>query len=139
MLELSGKLIFLFELLEQTKQLKEKVLVFSQSLLTLDLIEEFLSKPKFGDWIRAVDYYRLDGSTSADMRTANMSEFNQTDNERYGGKITIIFLSQIIYLFIIYLYLFIYLLFIFIYYCGWCVFVQVKALLDIDKGWLTWG
>ena len=80
---LSGKLVFLFELLEQTRQLKEKVLVFSQSLLTLDIIEEFLGKPQFGDWIRAVDYCRLDGSTSIDARTAHMSDFNKSGNERY--------------------------------------------------------
>ena len=81
-LDLSGKLLFLLELLEQTKSLKEKVLVFSQSLLTLDLIEEFLSKPQFGDWVRALDYYRLDGSTNADIRTANMSAFNKEGNDR---------------------------------------------------------
>ena len=82
-MELSGKLIFLFELLEQTEKLKEKVLVFSQSLLTLDLIEEFLSKPQFGDWVPSLDYYRLDGSTRTDIRTANMSDFNRKDNDRY--------------------------------------------------------
>lgn len=81
--DLSGKLVFLFELLEQTRQLKEKVLVFSQSLLTLDIIEEFLSKPQYGDWVPALDYYRLDGSTKADIRTANMSEFNKCGNDRY--------------------------------------------------------
>lgn len=81
-LDLSGKLLFLLELLEQTKSLKEKVLVFSQSLLTLDLIEEFLSKPQFGDWVPALDYYRLDGSTNADLRTANMSAFNKEGNDR---------------------------------------------------------
>ncbi len=82
-MDLSGKLLFLFELLEQTRTLKEKVLVFSQSLLTLDLIEEFLSKPQFGDWVPALDYYRLDGSTSADVRTANMASFNKDGNDRW--------------------------------------------------------
>ena len=56
--------------------------MFSQSLLTLDLIEEFISRPEFGDWVPGLDYYRLDGSTRADMRTANMSDFNKTDNSR---------------------------------------------------------
>ena len=79
---MSGKLVFLFELLEQTRPLKEKVLVFSQSLLTLDLIEEFLSRPEWGDYIRAVDYCRLDGSSAADTRTANMTEFNKIGNDR---------------------------------------------------------
>lgn len=83
-LDLSGKLLFLFELLKQTEQLNEKVLVFSQSLLTLDLIEVFLSEPQFGDWEPGVDYYRLDGSTSASARSANMSEFNNCGNDRYA-------------------------------------------------------
>ncbi len=81
-LEMSGKLVFLYELLEKTRPLKEKVLVFSQSLLTLDLIEEFLSRPEWGDYIRAVDYCRLDGSSGADTRTSNMMEFNKTGNDR---------------------------------------------------------
>ena len=79
---MSGKLVFLFELLEETKPLMEKILVFSQSLLTLDLIEEFLSRPEGGDYIRAVDYCRLDGSSGVDSRTSNMSEFNKTGNAR---------------------------------------------------------
>jgi transcriptional regulator ATRX len=69
--------------LEQTRQLKEKVLVFSQSLLTLDIIEYFLNKPQYGDWVPALDYYRLDGSTQKDIRSANMSEFNKSGNDRY--------------------------------------------------------
>lgn len=81
-LDLSGKLVFLMELLEQARQNKEKVLLFTQSLLTLDLIEEFLSKPQYGDWVPALDYYRLDGSTKTDIRTANMSDFNRSGNDR---------------------------------------------------------
>jgi len=81
-LEMSGKLVFLFELLEQTRPLKEKVLVFSQSLLTLDLIEEFIGRPEWGEYVPALDYCRLDGSSAADTRTANMQEFNKSDNDR---------------------------------------------------------
>lgn len=80
--EFSGKLTFLNELLQQLEQLKEKVLIFSQSLLTLDLIEEFLSKPECGELTPGLDYYRLDGSTRADIRTANMTDFNKTNNSR---------------------------------------------------------
>ena len=70
------------ELLKEAEKLKEKVLVFSQSLLTLDLIEEFLSKEENGDWTPALDYYRLDGSTRAEMRMSNMTEFNKLKNSR---------------------------------------------------------
>ena len=82
-MEMSGKLVFLFELLEQTKPLKEKILVFSQSLLTLDLIEEFLARPECcGDYIHEMDYCRLDGSSGIDQRTSDMFKFNKTGNDR---------------------------------------------------------
>lgn len=81
-ISLSGKLLFLVELLQETEKLKEKVLVFSQSLLTLDLIEEFLGKEENGGWTPGLDYYRLDGSTNAHMRMSNMTEFNKLKNNR---------------------------------------------------------
>ena len=57
--------------------------MFSQSLLMLNLIEEFLSKEENGGWTPALDYYRLDGSTRAEMRTNKMTEFNKRNNNRY--------------------------------------------------------
>uniref|UniRef100_A0A8C1YR71 DNA helicase n=1 Tax=Cyprinus carpio TaxID=7962 RepID=A0A8C1YR71_CYPCA len=41
-LEHSGKMVLLFEILRMAEELEEKVLVFSQSLISLDLIEDFL-------------------------------------------------------------------------------------------------
>lgn len=81
-LELSGKLQFLLGLLQEAEQLKEKVLVFTQSLLTLDLIESTLNKLENGDWTPGLDYYRLDGSTKADLRCSYMSDFNCKNNDR---------------------------------------------------------
>ncbi len=81
-LEVSGKLCFLLELLKEAEKLKEKVLVFTQSLLTLDLIEEFLGKEEYGDWTPGLDYYRLDGSTRPDLRSWQMQEFNEPANNR---------------------------------------------------------
>ena len=80
--EMSGKLLFLLELLQEVGKLKEKVLVFTQSLLTLDLIEEVLSWPENGEWTPGLDYYRLDGSTRSEMRTHQMSDFNEVENEQ---------------------------------------------------------
>ena len=82
-MDMSGKLLFLFELLQEAEKLKEKVLVFTQSLLTLDIIEMFLNKQEFGDWTPGIDYYRLDGSTKSDIRTSYMAEFNAKDNNRF--------------------------------------------------------
>ena len=79
---MSGKFLFLLELLQEAEKLREKVLVFTQSLLTLDLIEELLSRPENGEWTPGLDYYRLDGSTRSEMRTHQMSDFNEQDNER---------------------------------------------------------
>lgn len=73
-------------------------LVFSQSLLTLDVIEWFLQAIDCGDmelpkvedslplpykhWKRDRDYLRLDGSTAADSRKSLCKIFNDTSNER---------------------------------------------------------
>ncbi|XP_049895031.1 transcriptional regulator ATRX-like [Epinephelus moara] len=90
-LEHSGKMVLLFEILRMAEDLEDKVLVFSQSLISLDLIEDFLkafhnarhpSSAKVGSWIKNVDYYRLDGSTSAVLRKKWAEEFNNTANVR---------------------------------------------------------
>ncbi|KAK2881878.1 transcriptional regulator ATRX-like isoform X2 [Channa argus] len=95
--EHSGKMVLLFEILRMAEDLGDKVLVFSQSLISLDLIEDFLEAShrardqlscKAGSWIKDVDYYRLDGSTSAVLRKKWADEFNNADNIR--GRLFII-------------------------------------------------
>uniref|UniRef100_A0A8C2BGG3 DNA helicase n=1 Tax=Cyprinus carpio TaxID=7962 RepID=A0A8C2BGG3_CYPCA len=83
-LEHSGKMVLLFEILRMAEELEEKVLVFSQSLISLDLIEDFLelAEKKCGKWFRNIDYYRLDGSTNAVTRKKWAEEFNDTSNVR---------------------------------------------------------
>ncbi|KAG9478150.1 hypothetical protein GDO78_013257 [Eleutherodactylus coqui] len=98
-MEHSGKIMLLFDILRMAEELGDKVLVFSQSLISLDLIEDFLelasvdrsseeaeSKPVIykgeGKWFRNIDYYRLDGSTSAQTRKKWAEEFNDTTNVR---------------------------------------------------------
>ncbi|XP_013890149.1 transcriptional regulator ATRX [Austrofundulus limnaeus] len=95
-LEHSGKMMLLFEVLRMAEEVEDKVLVFSQSLISLDLIEDFLemsckideeeSKPTpykgEGKWFRNIDYYRLDGSTNALARKKWAEEFNDTSNTR---------------------------------------------------------
>ena len=44
LLENSNKFVILFKLVEETIKVGERILVFSQSLLTLDLMEAFLQE-----------------------------------------------------------------------------------------------
>uniref|UniRef100_A0A8C6NJQ2 DNA helicase n=1 Tax=Nothobranchius furzeri TaxID=105023 RepID=A0A8C6NJQ2_NOTFU len=95
-LEHSGKIMLLFEILRMAEEVDDKVLVFSQSLISLDLIEDFLElacktdeddeKPSpykgEGKWFRNIDYYRLDGSTNAPTRKKWAEDFNDTSNTR---------------------------------------------------------
>ena len=66
----------------ETEKAKEKVLLFSQSILLLNFIEEVIQKPEtgFGEMIEGVHYYRLDGSTKQGDRADFMSEFNKENN-----------------------------------------------------------
>ncbi|XP_043830727.1 transcriptional regulator ATRX-like [Dromiciops gliroides] len=102
-LEHSGKMVLLLEILKMSEELGDKVLVFSQALISLDLIEYFLelgNKELSGDennsqiykgegkWFRNIDYYRLDGSTTVKSRKKWAREFNDKTNLR--GRLFII-------------------------------------------------
>ncbi|CAK9801556.1 Transcriptional regulator ATRX homolog [Anthophora plagiata] len=82
-MKVSSKLVLLFGILKECEQLGDKVLVFSQSLYSLTLIEQFLAKidretqentnsedinGHTGSWSLGLDYFRLDGQTSAENR-----------------------------------------------------------------------
>ncbi|XP_077387907.1 transcriptional regulator ATRX [Festucalex cinctus] len=95
LIEHSGKITVLFEILRMAEEVEDKVLVFSQSLISLDLIEDFLElscraadedkiSPYKGEgkWYRNIDYYRLDGSTNATARKKWAEEFNDPNNTR---------------------------------------------------------
>lgn len=73
----SAKVLLLFSTLAECEKQKEKVLVFSQSLHTLDMIEGYMkiisdNKHKnssklagfHGTWKENEDYFRLDGNTN---------------------------------------------------------------------------
>ena len=80
--EVSGKVTFLMELLREVERVREKLLVFSQSLLILDYLEELIKRPENGNWAEGVEYLRIDGSTKADNRASFMKQFNKQSNER---------------------------------------------------------
>ncbi|XP_015432278.1 PREDICTED: uncharacterized protein LOC107188495 isoform X2 [Dufourea novaeangliae] len=83
LIDASAKMTIFFCILEEAIKLGDRVLAFSQSLFTLNLIEDFLARNslKYPDgqtdaWIKNVNYYRLDGSTSALDREKLINEFN---------------------------------------------------------------
>uniref|UniRef100_T1HE03 Helicase C-terminal domain-containing protein n=1 Tax=Rhodnius prolixus TaxID=13249 RepID=T1HE03_RHOPR len=80
----SGKMAIFFCILEESIALGDRILVFSQSLFTLNLIEELLQQHivlgKQERWMKNVNYYRLDGSTTAIEREKLINEFNSNPN-----------------------------------------------------------
>lgn len=92
-MENGGKLVVLMHIIEESLNLGEKVLVFSQSLSTLNVIEEFLAKceiPSFPGrptdprkptrWMKNKSYFRLDGHTSSQERERLVNRFNAKEN-----------------------------------------------------------
>ncbi|CAH2312556.1 helicase ARIP4 isoform X1 [Pelobates cultripes] len=91
-LQNSPKMVLLFYLIEESMKMGDKILVFSQSLSTLSIIEEFLAKRPMParqetddqenqTWVRNINYYRLDGSTSATERERLINQFNDPNNK----------------------------------------------------------
>ncbi|KAL8104242.1 protein CHROMATIN REMODELING 20 isoform X2 [Apium graveolens] len=85
--EYSGKMVLLLDVLLMSSEIGDKVLIFSQSLATLDLIELYLSKllraKKEGKcWKKGKDWYRLDGRTEGSERQKLVDRFNEPSNKR---------------------------------------------------------
>ncbi|XP_029974315.1 helicase ARIP4-like isoform X3 [Salarias fasciatus] len=93
LLENSAKMVLLFHLIEESVRKGDKILVFSQSLSTLTVIEDFLAKRPVPpspnapskdrmnqNWVRNLNYYRLDGSTTASERERLINQFNDPSN-----------------------------------------------------------
>ncbi|CAG5131189.1 unnamed protein product [Candidula unifasciata] len=86
LLENSGKFVLMNAIVEECLAVGDKVLIFSQSLLTLNKIEEFMGKRKVPrmeineNWQRNRTYFRLDGSTSAQDREKLINQFNDPES-----------------------------------------------------------
>lgn len=86
-LDYSGKMVLLLDILTMSSGVGDKVLVFSQSIPTLDLIELYLSRlPRSGKrgkfWKKGKDWYRLDGRTESSERQKLVERFNEPTNKR---------------------------------------------------------
>uniref|UniRef100_A0A182SWE7 Helicase C-terminal domain-containing protein n=1 Tax=Anopheles maculatus TaxID=74869 RepID=A0A182SWE7_9DIPT len=93
----SNKLWILFEILKQSNERGEKVLIFTAFVSVLNMVEHFMAKihnqsnnplqadeyaySAFkGPWCRGRDYYRLDGKTPKSDRHAMITSFNDPQN-----------------------------------------------------------
>jgi len=68
------------ELMERIIAQGEKVIIFSQSLLTLDLLETAMEKHL--DYYKNENFFRIDGSIKCDVRQKDIDEFNKPDSEQ---------------------------------------------------------
>ena len=66
---LSWKIVLLMRIVEESKRMGDKVLVFSQQIPTLDFLQEILRRQRF-------KVARLDGKTPVSDRQAAIKEFN---------------------------------------------------------------
>ncbi|XP_064542728.1 helicase ARIP4 isoform X1 [Drosophila montana] len=80
----SPKMEIFFCIMKESIFQGDRILLFSQSLLTLNLIEGFLKSSyvpcSTNFWMRNSSYFRLDGSTSSQERERLVNEFNANPN-----------------------------------------------------------
>ena len=72
----SAKLMLLDKLLLRFKQNGDRVLVFSQMVMMLNLLENYMKLKRFR-------YQRLDGGVSADQRKQSIAQFNDPDSKDF--------------------------------------------------------
>ncbi|CAM4927325.1 unnamed protein product [Rotaria socialis] len=101
--ELSGKVLLVKFIIDKCAELRDKVLLFSRSLYSLNYIEKFLKHlhiqnekqyklllshnnnqciPAPLQWILGKDYFRIDGRTKIMLRKRYVEEFNDPSNSR---------------------------------------------------------
>lgn len=72
----SGKMIFLDKILTQLKETNHRVLIFSQMVRVLNLLEDYLK-------LKGMPYQRIDGSTPKQKRFQAMDHFNAPDSRDF--------------------------------------------------------
>ena len=76
LIQSSGKMVLLMKLLPKLQSGGHKVLIFSQMVRVLDLLEELLRLQKYS-------YERLDGSMGASSRASAVSRFCKKSYQRF--------------------------------------------------------
>ncbi|VDO99134.1 unnamed protein product [Soboliphyme baturini] len=76
MVQSSGKLVLIDKLLPRLRSTGHKVLIFSQMVKCLDILEEYLFHQKY-------TYERIDGSVRGDLRQAAIDRFSKPDSDRF--------------------------------------------------------
>jgi hypothetical protein len=80
--ERSGKMMVCMQMIHRACGNQEKVLIFSQSVITLNVIEAILKKSNANATNRHVSMRRIDGSTPLPKRFDNIKDFNEgTEND----------------------------------------------------------
>ena len=69
----SNKMRILFRILDESKQVGDKVLIFSQSLMALDYLQNVFTRQKR-------NFSRMDGGTKASSRQKSVQDFNEDPN-----------------------------------------------------------
>lgn len=72
----SGKMILLDKLLMRLREKGHRVLIFSQMVTMLDILQDYCR-------MRCFPYQRLDGTTPQDVRQRSIDHFNATDSKDY--------------------------------------------------------
>lgn len=69
----------LFSILAECEAVGDKLLVFSQSLYSLDVIEHFLTSSD-NNWEKGVNFFRIDGKTSVEDRQSFCNTYNEPNS-----------------------------------------------------------
>ncbi|XP_072388064.1 uncharacterized protein [Diabrotica undecimpunctata] len=82
-LEYGHKMLVLMTIIEECEEVGDKLLVFSQKIIEMDLIEHFLTKvgtKRCSSWKKKVDYYRMDGTVKPEERSFICDKFNDKNS-----------------------------------------------------------
>eukprot|EP00501_MAST-03F_sp_TOSAG23-6_P001476 GSMAST32.ASY1.ANO1.1534.1 assembled CDS len=72
----SGKMLLLDKLLPKLKKEGHRVLIFSQMVIMLDILQDYLN-------LRSIKFERLDGSTHGNKRQASIDRFTAEGSDRF--------------------------------------------------------